>query len=80
MAYITEINKYLGEGRTKRDDKVFNNLRVRDTRVAQCLSVCLGQGCDPGVWDQVTCQVLHREPASPSACVSAFLCVSLMNK
>ena len=31
-------------------------------------------------WDQVLHQVPHGEPASPSAYVSAFLSVSLMNK
>ena len=30
----------------------------------------------PGSWDRV----LHRAPASPSMCVSASLCVSLVNK
>ena len=33
-----------------------------------------------GSWDQVPYQVPHREPASPSAYVSASLCMSLMNK
>ena len=33
-----------------------------------------------GSWDQVTYQALYREPASPSAYVSACLSVSLMNK
>ena len=31
-------------------------------------------------WDQVPHQAPFREPASPSACVSASLCASLMNK
>ena len=38
------------------------------------------QGMIPGSWDQVLHQAPRREPASPSACVSASLCVSLMNK
>ena len=34
----------------------------------------------PGSWDQVPPLSSHREPASPSAYVSASLSVSLMNK
>ena len=34
----------------------------------------------PGSWDRVPHQAPSGEPASPSACVSASLCVSLMNK
>ena len=34
------------------------------------------QGVILGSWDQVPHQAPHREPASPSACVSASLCVS----
>ena len=33
-----------------------------------------------GYWDQVPYWAPQREPASPSACVSASLSVSLMNK
>ena len=33
-----------------------------------------------GSWDQVSHQAPHGDPASPSACVSVFLSVSLMNK
>ena len=33
-----------------------------------------------GSWDRVPHRGPCREPASPSACDSAFLCVSLMNK
>ena len=33
-----------------------------------------------GSWDQVSRQAPSGKPASPSACVSASLCVSLMNK
>ena len=42
----------------------------------------LAQGVTPGSWDQVPQQASCREPASPSACVSASLplCVSLMNE
>ena len=35
-----------------------------------------GSGHDPGIWDRVPHWAPHMEPASPSACVSAFLCVS----
>ena len=38
------------------------------------------QGEIPESGDQVPHQAPHREPPSPSACVSASLCVSLMNK
>ena len=38
------------------------------------------QGMIPESWDRVLYQVPREEPASPSACVSAPLCVSLMNK
>ena len=31
------------------------------------------QGVAPGSWDRVPHQSPHREPASPSACVSASL-------
>ena len=34
----------------------------------------------PGSWDGVPHRAPHREPASPSAYVSASLCMSLMNK
>ena len=40
----------------------------------------LAQGVIPGSQDRVLHQALCMEPASPSACVSASLCVSLMNK
>ncbi|KAM8951605.1 prostaglandin E2 receptor EP3 subtype isoform 1-T1 [Lycaon pictus] len=40
----------------------------------------LAQGVTPGSQDRVPHQDPHREPASSSACVSASLCVSLMNK
>ena len=33
-----------------------------------------------GSWDRVPHRAPHMEPASPSACVSASLCVSLVNK
>ena len=36
----------------------------------------LAQGVILGSWDQVPHRAPHREPASPSACVSASLCVS----
>ena len=34
----------------------------------------------PGSQDQIPHRAPHKEPASPSACVSASLLVSLMNK
>ena len=40
----------------------------------------LAQVMIPGSWDQVLHQGPCGEPASPSAYVSASLCVSLMNK
>ena len=40
----------------------------------------LAQGMIPGSWDWVLHQVPHREPASPSAYVSASFYESLMNK
>ena len=40
----------------------------------------LAQGMIPGSWDQVPHRASCMEPASPSAYVSASLCVSLMNK
>ena len=52
-----------------------------DTSVAQWLSVCLClKGVIPGPWDQVLHPGPRREPTSPSAYVSASLCVSLMHK
>ena len=38
------------------------------------------QGVIPGSWDQTPHRVAHGKAASPSAYVSASLCVSLMNK
>ena len=46
--------------------------------VVECLP--LAQVMIPGSWDQVLHRAPHREPASPSAYVSASLCVSFMNK
>ena len=40
----------------------------------------LAQGMIPGSWDLVPHQAAHREPASPSACVSFCLGLSLVNK
>ena len=40
----------------------------------------LAQGVIPGSWDGVPQQAPLEEPASPFACVSASLCVSLINK
>ena len=34
----------------------------------------------PGSWDRVPHRAPCKEPPSPSACVSASVCVSLMNK
>ena len=38
------------------------------------------QGVILGSWDRVPQQAPHWDPASPSSCASASLCVSLMNK
>ena len=38
------------------------------------------QGVTPGSWDQVPRRAPCMEPPSPSACVSASLSLSLMNK
>ena len=43
-------------------------------------SLPLAQFMIPGSWDRVPHQAPLEEPASPSAYVSASLCVSLMNK
>ena len=52
-----------------------------DASVTEWLSILpLAQGLIPGSWDQVLHRVPHREPASPSAYVSASLSVFLMNK
>ena len=40
----------------------------------------LAQVMISGSWDQVLRRTPHRKPASPSDCVSASLCVSLMSK
>ena len=40
----------------------------------------LAQGVILGSWDRVLYRAPRRESASPSAYVSASLCVSLMNK
>ena len=62
-----------------------NNVFLK-TRMGGCLGSSVvehlpsAQVVIPGSWDGVPHRVPHREPASPSACVSASLCVSLMNK
>ena len=40
----------------------------------------LAQVMIPGTWDRVLHQAPLKESATPSACVSASLCVPLMNK
>ena len=50
-----------------------------DAWMAQLLSA-FGSAHDPGVWDRVPHWASCEEPASPSACVSASLSVSLVNK
>ena len=61
--------------------EVILKLNQRGTGVAQWLSsLPSAQGVIPGSWDRVPHQAAHRGPASPSACVSAFLCVSWINK
>ena len=44
----------------------------------ECLSLLQGMILES--WDQISHRALCTEPASPSACVSASLSVSLMNK
>ena len=44
----------------------------------ECLP--LAEGMILEFWDRVPCRAPYMEPASPYACVSASLCVSLMNK
>ena len=39
----------------------------------------LAEGVIPGSWDRIPHRAPCREPASPSACVSPSLYVSLMN-
>ena len=46
--------------------------------MVKCLP--LAQAVILGSWDRVPHQASCMKPASPSACVSAALCVSLMNK
>ena len=54
--------------------------QARDAWVAQWLRICLWLRMSSGSWDGVLHRAPYEEPASPSACVSASLCVSLMNK
>ena len=49
---------------------------LRGTWGTQCLSVYLQLRADPRSWDRVPHQSPCMEPASPSARVSASLCVS----
>ena len=56
-------------------------LLSQDAWVAQWFGrLPLAQGVTLGSWDRVLHRAPCLEPASPSACVSASLCVSLMNK
>ena len=67
IAYVKEIK---GE--------ILQVLGHLDGSVVECLH--LAQVMIPGSWDQVWHQASHRKPDSPSACVSASLSMSLMNK
>ena len=64
----------------KRKKGITLKTNFRGAWVAQWLTVCLplAQGMTPRSWDRVSHRGPRREPASPSACVSAS--VSLMNK
>ena len=54
---------------------------MRDAWMAQQLNICLWLwGVILGSGDRVLHQAPCKEPTSPSACVSASLSVSLMNK
>ena len=53
---------------------------LRAAQVAQRFSAAFGPGCDPGDPGLSPMSGICMEPASPSACVSASLSVSLMNK
>ena len=44
------------------------------------LALPSAQGMILETQDQVSCQAPHMEPASPSACVSASLCLSRINE
>ena len=58
-------------------------LRYRDKGHLGCSVVehlPLAQVMIPRSWVQVLHRILHGEPASPSAYVSAAICVSLVNK
>ena len=50
--------------------------KYQDAWVAQWLSTAFSSGRGQGSWDRVLHQAPYREPASPSAYVSASLCVS----
>ena len=53
-------------------------LFLHQDSLAECLPSA--QVVSPGSWDRVPHRAPCMEPASPSAYVSASLCVSLMNK
>ena len=65
-------------GKTPQLDPNTELLRHLGGSVVECLPSA--EVMIPGSWDQVPHQAPCGEPASPSACVSASLCVCLMNK
>ena len=63
------------------DSSDYSNLGSWEAWVAQQFSAAFIQGMFLGTWNQVPRPALCMEPASFSACVSAFLFLwSLMNK
>ena len=57
------------------------NLKLRKKNLTGApVSLPSAQGMIPESWDGVPHRDPQKEPASPSAYVSASLCVSLMNK
>ena len=75
MCEILGLLKWLGQlGLVDMVAKVFSEMGHPDGSMVEHLP--LSQIMIPGSWDQVLHQAPHREPTSPSAYVSASLCLS----
>ena len=71
-----------GKHSTKREqhEQTHGNKGMQEGHPGGAQRLPSAQGVTPGSWDRILQWAPCREPASLSACVSASLSVSLMNK